>query len=111
MEILALAMAIVKMAATANAALQTKVVECKHGDTVLEGYLAWDDAVNGHRPAVLVVHDWMRLGDYAKQRATKLAEMVYLAFAVDTYGKSIRPKTPSEAVAQAGIYKKDRSPE
>ncbi len=92
----------------ASAAVQTKPVEYKQGDTVLEGYLAWDDAVQGQRPAVLVVHEWTGLGDYAKSRARKLAEMGYLAFAVDIYGKGIRPKTPREAAAQAGIYKKDR---
>ena len=30
-----------------HAAVQTKVIEYKQGDQVLEGYLAWDDAVTG----------------------------------------------------------------
>ena len=47
--------------------------------------------------------------DYAKMRARKLAEMGYVAFAADIYGKGVRPKTPQEAAAQAGIYKKDRA--
>jgi len=91
-----------------HAAIQTRSIEYKHGDTVLEGYLAWDDAVQGRRPGVLVVHEWTGLGEYGQMRARKLAEMGYLAFALDMYGKGIRPKTPKEAAAQAGIYKKDR---
>ena len=89
-------------------AVQTKVIEYKHGDTVLEGYMAWDDSVQGRRPGVLVVHDWTGLGDYARKRSKQLAEMGYVAFALDMYGQGIRPKTPQEAAAQAGIYKKDR---
>jgi dienelactone hydrolase len=90
--------------------VQTKVVpyKHKHGDTVLEGYLAWDDAVQGRRPGVLVVHEWTGLSDYAQSRARKLAALGYVAFAIDMYGKDIRPKTPPEAGVQAGIYKQDR---
>ena len=42
-----------------QAALRTEVVEYKHGDIVLEGYLAYDDGVKGKRPGVMVVHEWM----------------------------------------------------
>ncbi len=90
-----------------HAAVQTKVVEYKQGDQILEGYLAWDDAVTGLRPGVLVVHEWTGLGDYAKMRTRKLAELGYIAFAADIYGKGIRPATSQEAGAQAGIYKKN----
>jgi hypothetical protein len=45
---------------------------------------------------------------FALARARKPAEMGYLAFVVDIYGKGIRPNTPAEAAAHAGIYKKDR---
>jgi dienelactone hydrolase len=92
----------------ANAAVKAKVVNYKQGDTALEGYLAWDDALQGRRPGVLVVHEWTGLGDYARTRARKLAEMGYVAFAADIYGTGIRPKTPPEAAAQSGIYKTDR---
>jgi len=95
-------------ASVATAEVRTKVVEYKHGDAVLEGYLAWDDAIKGKRPGVLVVHEWTGLGSYAKMRAEKLAGLGYVAFAIDIYGKGIRPKTPQEAGAQAGIYKSDR---
>ena len=57
---------------------------------------------------MLVVHEWTGLGDYAKMRARKLAEMGYMAFATDIYGKGVRPATPQEAAAQAGMYKNDR---
>jgi dienelactone hydrolase len=45
----------------ASAAVHTKMVEYKQGDTALEGYQAWDDAVQDRRPGVLIVHEWTGL--------------------------------------------------
>lgn len=70
----------------ANAAVKTETVEYKDGDTVLTGYLMYDDAVKGKRPGVIVVHEWWGLNDYARERAEMLAELGYAAFAVDMYG-------------------------
>jgi len=109
MRILALGVAVLIGSGAADAAVQTKVVQYKQGDAALEGYLAWDDALPGQRPGVLVVHEWTGLGDYAKARARMLAGMGYVAFAADIYGKGIRPKTPREAAAQSGMFKKDRA--
>ena len=50
----------------AQAALRTQVVEYKYGDVVLEGYLAYDDAVKGKRPGVIVVHEWMGHNPYVR---------------------------------------------
>ncbi|MGB5107461.1 MAG: dienelactone hydrolase family protein [Candidatus Zixiibacteriota bacterium] len=88
-------------------AIKTEVVEYKHGDAALEGYLAYDDAVKGPRPGVLVIHQWMGLTDNEKMRATMLAELGYVAFAVDVYGKGIRPKDGDVAGAEAGKYRED----
>lgn len=95
-------------ASQALATIQTKVVEYKDGNTVLEGYLAYDDALGGKRPGVMVVHEWNGLGPYVKRRAEELAKLGYVAFAIDMYGKGIRPKTPEESAAQAKIYRSDR---
>jgi len=94
---------------TAGAEVRTKVVEYNEGNTALEGFLAWDDAVKGPRPGVLVVHEWTGLGKYAKSRAEQLAKLGYVAFAADIYGKGVRPSTPEEAGKTAGIYKGDRT--
>jgi dienelactone hydrolase len=90
------------------AAIKTKTIEYKQGNTVLEGYLAYDDAIKTKRPGVLVVHDWTGLQSFAKNRTEQLAKMGYVAFAADIYGKGIRPKNNEEAGAQAKIYRDDR---
>lgn len=96
------------IAPVAEGALKTQVVEYKDGDVTCEGYLAYDDAIAGPRPGVLVVHEWMGQGPYAKMRADMLAQAGYVAFAADIYGKGIRPRNTDEAATQASTYRKDR---
>ena len=93
----------------ARAEIRTRPVEYSDGDTVLEGYLAWDDAVSDPRPGVLVVHQWKGLGDYEQRRSRELAALGYVALAVDMYGKGVRPGTAEEAGKQAGLFKDDRA--
>lgn len=73
-----------------------------------EGYVAYDDSSTAKRPVVLIVHDWMGISDDTKMRAHQLAEMGYLAFAADIYGKGVRPKDANQAGELAGKYKNDR---
>lgn len=93
----------------ARAEIVFKPVEYKQGDTVLEGLSVYDDALSGKRPAVLVVHQWTGLGNYEKKRAGMLAQLGYNVFAVDIYGKGIRPANPKDAGAEAGKFKSDRA--
>ena len=92
----------------ANAAIKTQIVEYKDGDTVLEGFLAYDTSLKGKLPVVLIVHEWTGIGPYVKNRAEQLAALGYVAFAIDIYGKGIRPADTTEAAKQAAIYRGDR---
>ena len=94
---------------SANAAIQTQTVEYKQGDTTLEGVIVFDDAVKTKRPGVLIVHQWMGLSAYEKKRAEMLAQLGYVAFCADIYGKGVRPKDTSEAGPMAGKFKSDRA--
>ncbi len=94
---------------SAEAKLVTKTIEYQQGDTTLEGYLAYDDAFAGKRPGVLVVHQWMGLTDYEENRAVMLANLGYVAFCADIYGKGIRPQNYKDAGAEATKYKTDRA--
>lgn len=88
---------------------ETKTVSYTQGSTELEGWLAVPKNAPGKLPAVLVIHDWMGVAAYSKSRTEQLAELGYVAFAADIYGKSIRPDNPKAASEQAGIYKGDRA--
>jgi dienelactone hydrolase len=92
----------------AHAAVVVKTVEYKDGNTVLEGYLAYNDSIKGKMPAVLIVHEWTGIGPYVKEKAEQIAALGYAAFAVDVYGKGVRPANTDEAGKQAAIYRSDR---
>jgi dienelactone hydrolase len=109
LSIILIAFTVVLMAANARAALVAGAIDYKHGDVTLEGYLAYDDAIRGKRPGVVVVHEWMGLNDYVKMRADQLAKLGYIAFAIDMYGKGVRAKDAKEAGALAAIYRNDRN--
>ncbi|MGO9612273.1 MAG: dienelactone hydrolase family protein [Dissulfurispiraceae bacterium] len=100
---------ILAMCISAHAALHTEFVQYQHGNTMLEGYLAYDDTVVGKRPGVLLVHEWWGLNSYIMKRAEKLAKLGFIAFAIDMYGKGKRTTDPEEAGVLAGIYKADRN--
>lgn len=96
-RIAAIAVGLLLVSSFAQAAVQTKVVKYKHGTQECIGFLAWDDAQEGKRPGVLVVHEWWGLNDYAKDRAKKLAELGYVAFCADIYGDGKTVDHPKDA--------------
>jgi dienelactone hydrolase len=67
--------------------IQTREVSYQAGGLKMKAFMAWDDAVKGARPGVLVVHEFWGLNDYARHRAEMLAELGYTALAVDMYGE------------------------
>jgi dienelactone hydrolase len=85
-----------------EAAVKTETVSYKVGDKSYKGFLAFDDAVKGKRPGILVVHEFWGLDDYAKKRVEQLAGMGYVAFAADMYGDGKVTEHPKEAGAMAG---------
>lgn len=91
-----------------QAAIETRSVEYRQGNTRLVGYLAFPKDVTGPLPGILVVHEWMGLNDYAKHRADQLAELGYIAFAADIYGDGKIAANREEAGKLAGSYKNDR---
>lgn len=96
-------------ASVGQAQLMAGEVDYKAGDVKAQGYLAYDSAKTGKRPAVLIVHDWNGVDAYEQGRAVQLAKLGYVAFCVDIYGKDNRPTNRQENAAQAGKYKGDRA--
>ena len=73
-------------------------------NTTMNGYVVYNDSTQGKRPAVLVVHEWWGLNDYAKMRARQLAQLGYVAMAVDMYGDGKTASDPKEAGSLAGAF-------
>ncbi len=82
-------------------------VTYRSGDVRMTGFVAYDTKFSGKRPVVLIVHEWWGLNDYVKMRARKLAEMGYLAMAVDMFGDGKVAKNPDEAKAFTSVFYSD----
>jgi dienelactone hydrolase len=78
-------------------AIQTEEVTYSSGTTPLKGFLAYPANLQGKRPGVLVVHEWWGLNDYTRYRAKKLAELGYVALALDMYGEGKSTDHPKDA--------------
>ncbi len=68
-------------------AIHTRLIEYSNGATLFEGFLAWDDQISGPRPGVLVAHTIAGRSELEERRAVMLAELGFVGFAVDVYGK------------------------
>jgi dienelactone hydrolase len=99
--------AAVLCAAPARAEMKTQWVEYTHGDARLKGYMAWDDARTGKRPAVFMVHGKWGMGGNTREQAEQWAKLGYVVFAADMFG--VIPKTDPETRVQTDIYRKDRA--
>ncbi len=76
-------------------------IEYEGGGLQLIGHLAYDDTVEGTRPAVLVCHEGPGLDDHAKWRAEQLAGLGYIAFALDYHGGGV-PLPMDQVMARLG---------
>lgn len=81
--------------------IKEEAVDYSAGGTPLKGYVYYDENKQGNRPIVLVVPEWWGLNDYPRMRARKLAELGYLAMAVDMYGNGKVVANPQDAQAEA----------
>jgi len=92
--------------ASAGASIVTRDVAYEQGGVKLRGFLAYDDAKvkGGKLPGVLLVHEWWGLNDYVKGRAVQVANLGYVAFALDMYGDGVLAADPKTAGQLAGQF-------
>jgi len=92
----------------ARAEIRSETIDYEYQGQPLRGVLFYDDAAEGPRPGVMVVHEWWGLNDYAKGRARQLAEMGYVAFAADMYGPGKVTTDAQQAGQWSGAVYADR---
>jgi len=75
----------------------------------LEAFIAYDDLLAGSRPAVLINHAWAGRDAFVEQKAVRLAELGYVGFALDMYGKGVLGGSVEENAALMQPFIDDRS--
>ncbi len=100
-------------ASSVLAEIKTQDVTYNANGTSLKGFIAYDDSAGEKRPGVIVVHEWWGHNEYARTRAKMLAELGYVALAVDMYGDGKTADHPddagkfmNEALANGELFKK-----
>ncbi len=106
--LIGLALTIILTGCQKKKEIEAKSVTYTQGGQEFEGYFAWNKNSTEKRPGILVIHEWTGLGEYVQSRARQLAELGYVAFAMDMYGKGIRAKDHEEAAKLSGRYGNDR---
>jgi dienelactone hydrolase len=97
MKTLLLTCLLMVAAATVQARIVDQDIDYSSGGTQMKGYIVYDDSFRGKRPAVLVVHEWWGHNEYARDRARQLAQLGYVAMAVDMYGDGRQASHPEDA--------------
>ena len=77
----------------------TNRIEYPVGEITHQGYLAYDDEAASTSPGIVLVHEWWGLNDYMIRRAHMLAELGYVALAIDMYGGGQIADNPEQAGA------------
>lgn len=67
--------------------IKTSVVTYEADGVRMMGYLALDDARSGARPAVLIAPEAPGLDDYNRERCRRMAEIGFVALALDFHGE------------------------
>jgi dienelactone hydrolase len=96
-NILATIVLFIATTSLSHAAVQGREVTYSANGTTLKGYVAYDDALKGKHPGVLVIHEWWGHNEYARTRARMLAGQGYTALALDMYGDGKQAHHPDDA--------------
>jgi len=92
---------------TAHSAVLEQAVSYKAGETVMKGYIVFDDASQARRPGIVVVHEWWGITKHVHDEARRLAGQGYTAFIADLYGDGKTADNPKDAGALSGAVRKD----
>ena len=88
--------------------IQTRLIDYIDGGTVFEGLMAWDDAAAGPRPGIMIAHTIAGRSDFEEHRARQLAELGYVGFAIDVYGKGTQGSDFDANLAWMTSLREDR---
>ena len=70
--------------------------------------MAWDDQFSGPRPGVLVAHTIAGRSAFEERKAMELAELGYVGFAIDVYGKGTQTTNIDENRDRMMALREDR---
>ena len=88
--------------------MREQYIEYRDGETLLEGFLCYDESQSGPRPAVLINHAWGGRDEFVERKARRLAWQGYACFAADNFGKGKRGTSNAACSALMTPFMLDR---
>jgi dienelactone hydrolase len=82
--------------------MRTRDIDYRCDEANLRGYLAMGENAAGPRPGVLVFHEGLGLGEFAMERARRLAGLGYVALAADMFGDQRQASNLQEVATLVG---------
>jgi dienelactone hydrolase len=98
---------LLSVSAQSKSGIKTEEVTYTSGGVTCKSFVAYDGNKKGKRPAIVVVPEWWGNNEYSKWRAHQLAELGYIAIAVDMYGDDKIAGDPKQAQDYATPFYKD----
>ena len=84
-------------------------IDYQDDEILLEGYYAYDNKTEKKKPAILICHDWSGKNNFVCQKADQLAELGYVGFALDMYGKGKIGTSKEEKMELMEPFMQDRN--
>jgi dienelactone hydrolase len=94
------------MVASANAAVKEEPVTYTDGEATMKGFIVYDDAIQGKRPGIVMVHEWWGITKHIHNEAQNFAKQGYAVFIADMYGDAKTADNPTDAGALSGSVMK-----
>src|SRR5215203_7485195 len=104
---MAAALCALVMTVNAFAAIKEEPVTYQDGQTTMKGFVVYDDAVQGKRPGIIMVHEWWGITKHIRNEAQEFAQQGYTAFVADMYGDAKTADNPKDADALSSSVMKD----
>jgi len=79
-------------------------VTYKDGDTSLKGYVAFDEAKQGKRPGIVVLHEWWGITQHARDEARYFAGLGYTAIVADLYAGKLADNPTDAGTYMNGLF-------
>ena len=84
-------------------------LEYRDGEVLCEGHVALNTLSRARRPCVLIAHAWDGPNEQVRAKASHLARLGYLGFALDVYGKGVRGGASDDNSELMAPYIDDRA--
>ena len=90
-----------------SSGIREETITFNDDSATMRAFVVYNDSLKGKRPGIIVVPEWWGLNDYPRMRARMLANLGYVAMAIDLYGEGKVTDNPDSAGAYARPFYSD----